>query len=133
MRRMQRRVLLRVTSMRLRGPSLLLCHPVLPRNLAKCGRAKRGEGRGGKTRQRYATVVQSYSLRYLIFISSRMGQLRHTAPSLRLFILNSLTVCHHSFLPWAVCLQRHFLAWLLPQRSFSNRYIRSLLRPARPE
>jgi hypothetical protein len=62
-----------------------------------------------------------------------MGRLCHTAPSLRLFIPNSLTVCHLSFLSW-LCLQHHFhMAWLLPRRSFSIHYIRSLLRPARPE
>jgi hypothetical protein len=79
MRRTQRRVLLRVTSLRLRGPSLLLRHPVLPRQLsnARCG-AKRGEGRGGKTGQRSATVAQSRSLGFLNFSSSRMGRLRHT-------------------------------------------------------
>jgi hypothetical protein len=52
--------------------------------------------------QRSATVVQSRSLRFLNFITSRMGRLCHTAPSLRLFIPNSLTVCHLSFLLWAV-------------------------------
>jgi hypothetical protein len=31
-----------------------------------------------------------------------MGRLSHTAPSLRLFVPSSLTVCHLSFLPWAV-------------------------------
>jgi hypothetical protein len=62
-----------------------------------------------------------------------MGRLRHTAPSLRLFVPNSLTVCHLSFLPWGVLATSLPLARLLPRRSFSKRYIRSLLRPARPE
>jgi hypothetical protein len=47
MRRTQRCVLLRVTSLRLRGPSLLLCHPVVPRKLATQSSAKRGETRRG--------------------------------------------------------------------------------------
>jgi hypothetical protein len=76
MRRTQRRILLRATSLSLRGPSLLLRHPVLPRNLATQGSTKRVEGWGGETRQRSATVAQSRSLRFLIFISSRMGRLR---------------------------------------------------------
>jgi hypothetical protein len=57
---------------------------------------------GGKTRKRSATVVQSHSLRFLNSISSRMGRLCHTAPSLRLFIQDSLTVSCHSFLSRAV-------------------------------
>jgi hypothetical protein len=62
-----------------------------------------------------------------------MGQLRHTAPSLRLFVPNRLKVCYLPFLPW-LCLQHRFhVGRLLPQRSFTNRYIRSLLRPARSE
>jgi hypothetical protein len=77
MRRTQRRVLLCVTSLRSRRPTLLLRHPVLPRNLATQGSAKRGEGRGGKTRQRCATVAQSRSLKFLNFNNSRMGRLRH--------------------------------------------------------
>jgi hypothetical protein len=72
MRRMQRCALLHVTSLRLRGPSLLLRHPVLTRNLAT-RRAKRGEGRGGKTWQRSATVAQSRSLRFLNFITPAWG------------------------------------------------------------
>jgi hypothetical protein len=53
----------------------LTCNP------AKRG-AKRGEGRGGKTRQRSATVAQSSSLRFLNFSSSRMGRLRHNIISI---------------------------------------------------
>jgi hypothetical protein len=68
----------------------------LPRNPAT-REANRGEGRGGKTRQRCA-IVQSCSLTFLNFSSSHMGWLRHTAPS-QLFVPNSLTVCHLSFLP----------------------------------
>jgi hypothetical protein len=49
----------------------------LPRNLATRG-AKRGEGRGGKTQQRSATLAQSRSLRFLNFSSSLMGRLRHS-------------------------------------------------------
>jgi hypothetical protein len=101
MRRTQHRVLMRVTSLRLRGRSLLLRHPVLSRNLAT-REAKRGEGRGGKTWQCSATVAQPCSLRFLNFISSHMGRLCHTAPFLRLFIPNSITVSHNSFLPSAV-------------------------------
>jgi hypothetical protein len=41
---------------------------------ARCG-AKRGEGRGGKMRQRSATIAQSHSLRFQNFSSSRMGRL----------------------------------------------------------
>jgi hypothetical protein len=44
---------------------------------ARCG-AKRGEGRGGNTRQRSATVAHSRSLRFLNFISSCMKWLRHS-------------------------------------------------------
>jgi hypothetical protein len=75
MRRTQRCLLLRVTSLRSHGPS---CCAIqwLPRNLATRG-AKRGEGRGGKTRQHSVTVAQSRSLTFLTFISSRMGRLRH--------------------------------------------------------
>jgi hypothetical protein len=73
----------------------LLCNP------ATRG-ANRGEGRGGKAWQCSATVAQSRSLRFLNFISSRMGRLHHTAPSLRLFIPKSLTVSHHSSFPRAV-------------------------------
>jgi hypothetical protein len=101
MRRTQCHILLRVTSLRLRCPSLLLHHPVLPHNIATRG-LKGGEGRGGKMWQRSTTVAQSRSSRFLNFSSFRMGRLRHTAPSLRLFISNSLTVSHHSFLPRAV-------------------------------
>jgi hypothetical protein len=50
MQRMQRRVLLRVMSLRLRGPSLLLHHPVLPRDLATHN-AARSEGKGGEARR----------------------------------------------------------------------------------
>jgi hypothetical protein len=74
----------------------------LSRNLATRG-PTRNEGRGGKTRQCSATVVQLCSLRFLIFITSRMGQLHHTAPSSRLFVPNSLTVCHLSFLRGCAC------------------------------
>jgi hypothetical protein len=74
MRRMQRPVLLRVTLLRLRGPSLLLRHPVLPSKLATQG-AARSEMKGGEKRS--ATVVQSRSLRFLNFSSSRMRRLRH--------------------------------------------------------
>jgi hypothetical protein len=48
----------------------------LPRNPATRG-AKRGVGRGGKVRQRSATVAQSRSFRFLNFSNSRMGRLRH--------------------------------------------------------
>jgi hypothetical protein len=34
--------------------------------------------------------------------SSCMAQIRHTATSVRLFVPNILTVCHLSFLPYAV-------------------------------
>jgi hypothetical protein len=64
--------------------------------------ANRGKGKGGKTRKRSATVAQSRSLKFLNVITSRIGRLRHTAPSLRLFVPNGLTVCHLSFLPWDV-------------------------------
>jgi hypothetical protein len=76
MRRTQHCVLLRLTSRRSRGPSLLLRHPVLPRNSSTRG-VKIGEGRGGKIRQRITTVAQSLSLRFLNFSSYRMGRLRH--------------------------------------------------------
>jgi hypothetical protein len=89
MRRKQRCVLLRVTSLRSRGPSLLLRDPVLPHNLATLG-AKRREGRGGKTRQRSATVAQSRSLRFLNFSSSRMGRLRHNILILQVLFLRML-------------------------------------------
>jgi hypothetical protein len=49
MRRMQHRVLLHVMSLRLHGPTLLLRHPVLPRNLAMQGSTKGGEARRGST------------------------------------------------------------------------------------
>jgi hypothetical protein len=77
MRRTQRRVLLRVSSLKLRGPSLLLRYPLLPCNLPTQGSAKQGERRESKNRQRSATVVQSRSLRFLISITSRIGRLRH--------------------------------------------------------
>jgi hypothetical protein len=95
----------------------------LPRNLATHGVEQSGrEGRGGKTWQRSTTVAQSCSSRFLSLNSFRMG-LRHTAPFLRLFVLNSLMVCHLSFLPW-LCLQHHVsVARLLPRQSFSIRYI----------
>jgi hypothetical protein len=44
-----------------------------------------------------------------------------------------MTVCHLSFLPWDVVVTSLPWARLLPRRSFSNCYILSLLRPARPE
>jgi hypothetical protein len=72
-RRTQRCVLLRVTSLRSRRPSLLLRDKVItayPSNT-------RNEGRGGKTRQRSATVAKSRSLRFLNFLTSRIGRLRH--------------------------------------------------------
>jgi hypothetical protein len=47
--------------------------------------------------QHSSTVVQSHSLRFLDFSSFHMGRLRHTAPSLRLFVPNSLMMCHLSF------------------------------------
>jgi hypothetical protein len=43
----------------------------------RCG-AKRGEGRGGKTRQRSTIVAQSHSSRFLNLNSSRTGRLRHS-------------------------------------------------------
>jgi hypothetical protein len=55
------------------APSSVTAQP----SSARCG-AKRGEGRGGKARQRSATVAQSRSLRFLNFGSSRMGRLRHS-------------------------------------------------------
>jgi hypothetical protein len=76
MRRTQRRVLLRVTSLRSRGSSYCCATEQLPRNPATRG-AKTGEGRGGQARQCSATVAQSLSLRFLNFSNSRMGRLRH--------------------------------------------------------
>jgi hypothetical protein len=65
---------------------------------------------------------------------SFMVQIRHTAPSLRLFVPNSLMVCHLSFLPYAVLAMSvigviflpvvQFLLWW----SLSNRYIHPLLK-----
>jgi hypothetical protein len=56
MRRTQRRVLLRLTSLRSRGPSLLLRHPVLLRNLATHG-AARSEGKEGEARRDSAPLL----------------------------------------------------------------------------
>jgi hypothetical protein len=56
MQRTQRRVLLCVTSLRLRGPSLLLRHPVLPRDLATHSVA-RSERKGGEKRRDSAPLL----------------------------------------------------------------------------
>jgi hypothetical protein len=70
MRRTQRRVLLRVTSLRLRGQdAAALC---------------------------YCCAIMFFEVSE--FQQLPHGGLRHTAPSLRLFVPNSLTVSRHSFL-----------------------------------
>jgi hypothetical protein len=113
------------------GPPYCCATQQLSRNPATCG-VKRGEGRGGKMRQHSVTVAKSYSLRFLNFSSFCMGRLRHTTHSLRFFIPNSLTVSHHSFLPGGIACNICGLC-PLPRWSLSNRYIRSLLRPAHLE
>jgi hypothetical protein len=52
---------------------------------------------------------------------------RYTAPSLRLFVPNSLTVHHRSFFFRGLCLQRPLVVLLL-RRLFSNHYLHSLLK-----
>jgi hypothetical protein len=71
--------------------------------------------------------------------SSCMAWISHTSPSLRLFVPNSLTVCHVSFFPYSelaisvIGVTFLLIARFLPRWSFSKRYIRSLLKCARPE
>jgi hypothetical protein len=83
MRRMQRRVLLRMTSLRIRHPSLLLLHPVLPPNPAT-RRAKSGEGR--EARCGSAPLL----LRNRVFEVSEFQQVPHRAITPHCSLLNAV-------------------------------------------
>jgi hypothetical protein len=82
MRRTQRRVLLCVTSLRSRGPSLLLRNPVLPRNLATHGEARGRDGRQDAAALRYRCTVAFLEV-------SEFQQLPHGAITPQYFYLFS--------------------------------------------